>query len=223
MAAAAPVLATTLQQLQQTHQQQQELAAASDQPGSNSSSSRPQVLLNSTTTLSRALQDLLHSSVAITAAVPSAAAAAQGLREANDLTIMLRDARLAAAVAPIAQLALALLQTPVDSSSSSSSSSERRPSSCGVSSGDVDKRTVESRRLELSSIIMLAAQLANAVAFFSPPLSTKQPAEISQLLMVNLAYTLQLNTVARQARTGGSGGSGGSSSSNSQNTHRSSC
>jgi hypothetical protein len=104
---------------------------------------------------------------------------------------MLKDPSMSAAVAPIAELALALLRTPLSSSGNSSRASSIYSSGMIVPQEVVVGRTIQDRRVELTGIINTAAQLAYAVAFMDPPLCTQQPAAISQLLMVNLAYVDQ--------------------------------
>jgi hypothetical protein len=176
MAAAAITLADTLQLLLATQQRQ---APDNTQPSSSSSSSSElQQVINCTAYVSRSVLDVYNTSISIAATIPAAAAAAARADAPHDFTIMLKDASMAAA-APIAQLALVLLRTPLTSSSSRVRSS---------SMNHQLERTVSHRRLELHAVIKTAAQLANAVAFMDPPLSTQQPAASSQLLMVNMAY-----------------------------------
>jgi hypothetical protein len=111
---------------------------------------------------------------------------------------MLTNPSVSAAVAPIAELALSLLRTPISSSSNSSRASSR--SSRVVPQEVIVARSIQDRRGELSAIITTAAQLANAAAFLEPPLNTQQPAAISQLLMVNLAYTVLYETSGQPRR-----------------------
>jgi hypothetical protein len=176
MAAAAITLADTLSA-------QQQHAPDSAQP--SSSSSRVQQAFDSTAYVSRSVLDIYNMSVSIAGSIPAATAAAHA-NAPYDETIMLKDASMAAAAAPMAQLALALLRTPL--SSSSSGSSRVSSSSIDIELG-VLERTVSHRRLEIRTVIIAAAQLASAVALVDPALNTQQPAAISQLLMVNLAYT----------------------------------
>jgi hypothetical protein len=173
MAAAAMTLADTLSA-------QQQHAPDSEQP---SSSSRVQQAFDSTAYVSRSALDIYHMSVSIAGSIPAATAAAAHANASYDETIMLREASMAAAAAPMAQLALALLRTPLSSSSGSSRVSS---SSIDIELGVLEK-TVSHGRLEIRTVIIAAAQLASAVAFVIPALNTQQPAAISQLLMVNLA------------------------------------
>jgi hypothetical protein len=183
VAAAAHVLAELLPMLLATQQQQQQAPAiaASIQP----TTSINEQVLSSAAFVSRCLVELFKDLVTVAATIPSAAAAAAGRNERYDYCVMLKDRSMLAAVAPMAELVLALLRTPLSSSSNSSRASSS--SSTIIPQEAVVVRTIQDRRMELNVIIATAAQLA--AAFVDPPMNVQQPAAISQLLMVNLAYT----------------------------------
>jgi hypothetical protein len=184
VAAAAPVLADTLPMLLATQQQQQQAPATA--AGTQPDTSIDERVPNSAACLIRCLVELFQDLVTVAAAIPSAAAAAAGRNEWYDYAVMLKDPSMLAAVAPMAELALALLRTPL-SSSSNSSRANNSSSSTIIPQDAVVVRTIQDHRVELNAIITTAAQLA--VAFVDPPMNVQQPAAISQLLMVNLAYT----------------------------------
>jgi hypothetical protein len=157
-----------------TQQQQQQAPATA--AGTQPDTSGNEQVLSSAAFLSRCLVEFFQDLVTVAAAIPSAAAAAAGRNEWYDYGVMLKDPSMLAAVAPTAELALALLRTPLSSSSSSTI----------ITQEAVVVRTLQIRRMELNVIIISAAQLA--AAFVDPPMNVQQPAAISQLLMVNLAY-----------------------------------
>jgi hypothetical protein len=146
VAAAAHVLAELLPRLLATQQQQQQqqqapAAAAGTQPDTSIN----EQVLNSAAFVSRCLVELFKDLVTVAATVPSAAAAAAGRNERYDYCVMLKDPSMAAAVAPMAELALALLRTSLSSSSNSSRASSS--SSTIIPQEAVVVRRIQDRRM----------------------------------------------------------------------------
>jgi hypothetical protein len=210
--AAAGIYTEGLQLLAGQQQQQQATQAAhsgssSSSPGSSSgSSSNSSMLLRSTASLSRTLLELYNGWVSAAVITPAAVAAANGRKRdcVIDYSVLLLNPFLMMAVQPMAELALALLRTPVSNHSSSSSSSSDGSSSRGGRSSStalsaasqvqmtmLSDWTARQRKPELDAIAVAATQYAKAVTSIKLSKDLVLPAAVLQLLMVNLAYAVQ--------------------------------